>query len=95
MINFAPNTVVHPGRILQNHLEGFGWSQKWLSEHSGLTEKLISDIINEKASISSETARKLAIVFDEPLEFWLNVEMNYRADLERAKRYQEAKTEIN
>lgn len=78
MLTYKPKKAIHPGRTLQNNLEYYGLSQKWLAEHTGLSEKHISEIINGEAMITSETAVKLAHVFGGSPEFWTNLDANYR-----------------
>jgi HTH-type transcriptional regulator / antitoxin HigA len=44
----------------------------------GRPKQAISEIINGKKQIASETAIELAEVFDTSAQFWMNLEANYR-----------------
>ena len=64
-----------PGEILQREfLTPLNLTQKQLAEHIGCDVKVINRIINEKTSITAETALKLASTFDTTPEFWLNAQ---------------------
>lgn len=79
MIEYKPKVAIHPGRMIQDNLDFLGVSQKWLAEKTGLTEKHISEILNEKAPVTAETAVRLANTLGGSVEFWVNLDANYRA----------------
>ncbi len=60
---FEPNWSTHPGEHLQEYLALKGWSQAEFARLSGLTPKLISEIINGKNPVTPETA----IIFERVL----------------------------
>ncbi len=94
MIEYKPKIAIHPGAIVEDHLDYLGVSQKWLAEHTGLSEKHISEIINGEASITADTAVKLSNTLGGSVEFWNNLDANYRAAKARLDQEKSAKTEI-
>ncbi|MHB1293920.1 MAG: HigA family addiction module antitoxin [Anaerolineae bacterium] len=73
--------LVPPGRIIARELEARGWQQKDLAEIMGRPEQAISEILNDKKQITPETARELAGAFGTSIDFWINLETNYRLHL--------------
>ena len=53
---FRPDYSIHPGEILGETLQARSISQAEFASRCGLSEKHVSQIINGKASITSETA---------------------------------------
>ena len=77
---YMPDYCVMPGEILEEHLESLGMSHRDLSRKTGLTLKVVNDIIRGKAQINLETAIKLEKVVGHPAYFWLKLEANYQED---------------
>lgn len=69
--------VAHPGETVLEYLDFYDWSQRELARRTGLTPKTISEICNEKASITPNTALALEKVFQRPAHFWLNLQMTF------------------
>lgn len=67
-----------PGDIIRDAMEELGWQQSDLSEITGLTEKTINQIINNKQGITSETAILLGKAFSTSAEMWLNLDAKYQ-----------------
>jgi addiction module HigA family antidote len=82
---YNPDKVSLPGATLLDILEDRGMTQSELAARTGRPLKTISEIINGKAAITSETALQLERVLGTPAEFWSNRESNYRAYLARLK----------
>ena len=80
-IGFCPELLICPGETLEEVLDDRDMSRKELAIRSGVTEKHISQVINGKASITSDFASALESALDIDAEFWLNLQANY--DLER------------
>jgi antitoxin HigA-1 len=75
---------VHPGRVLrQEFLEPSGISQYRLAQATGLSQMLISNILNGKRSITAETALRFEAALGVSAETWLNLQTLY--DLESAE----------
>jgi len=73
-----PFINIGPGQIIKRNLESLNWNSKDLSEIIGMSEKSVSQMMNNKQSITVETARLLSKAFNTSPEFWLNLEQNYR-----------------
>lgn len=86
--------AIHPGRTLLENLEFLGISQSELAMKTGITTKHISNIINEKASITPEFSLKLEKVLGIKASFWDNLEKNYQATLARIENTREIEKEV-
>jgi HTH-type transcriptional regulator/antitoxin HigA len=73
-----PFINIGPGQIISRNLEALNWTNKDLSDVIGMSEKSISQMINNKQSITVDTAILLGKAFNTSPEFWLNLEHNYR-----------------
>lgn len=65
------------GDIIRDAMEELGWNQADLAEITGLTEKSVNLIINNKQAITPETAILLGQAFSAPAEMWLNFQAKY------------------
>ncbi len=70
--------AVPPGETLVEMLEDRQMTQKELADRTGLSIKHINEIVQGKASITSDTALKLEAVLGIPASFWMNLEANYQ-----------------
>ena len=68
---------IHPGETLSEALQDRHMSQKELSELTGMTEKLIDDVVNGKSNISPDFAERLEDAFGVDRSFWINLQTNY------------------
>ncbi len=65
-----------PGEILhQEFLLPLDLTQKHLADHIGVDVKVINRIVNEKTSVSTAVAIKLAYTFGVSASFWLNAQI--------------------
>jgi len=72
---------VHPGEILrEEYMMPLGLSMNRLALDLRVPGTRISEIVNERRSISPETALRLAQYFNTTPEFWMNLQTQY--DLE-------------
>ncbi len=69
----------HPGRILKNlYLKPLSISNTKIAIRLGVSRKAISNIVNERKSITPEMALRLAQAFPNSTpESWLNLQRNY------------------
>ena len=69
----------HPGRILKNlYLSPLGISNAELARNLGVSRKAISNIVNERKSVTPEMTLRLSRAFpNSSPEFWLNLQKNY------------------
>jgi HTH-type transcriptional regulator/antitoxin HigA len=82
---FTPDWISPPGATIADFLEELDWTQEELAERLEFSTKHVSQLINGKASITSDTAIKLSQVLGSSIQFWLNREANYQANLARLK----------
>lgn len=76
---------IHPGEVLKEEfLEPMGISAYRLAVDTGMPHTRISQIINEKRSITANTAIKLGLYFGTSPEFWLGLQNDY--DIEETMR---------
>ena len=81
MSKYAP---IHPGEILKKDcLDELGITPYALSRDAVIDKGKLSRIINGKASISADTALRLATFFGTSPDSWMNLQAHY--DLEVAK----------
>lgn len=83
MADFDP---IHPGEVLRHDfLEPMGLSQYALAKALGVPQVRISEVINAKRAISSDTALRLARYFGTSAEFWLRMQAGYDLEIAREK----------
>ena len=69
---------VHPGAIVREDcLEPFGLSVTAGAKSLGVGRQALSNLVNEKASISIEMAYRLSKAFGSTPETWLGMQMAY------------------
>jgi addiction module HigA family antidote len=72
---FSP---IHPGEVLlEEYLKPLGISQNKLALAMRVSPQRINEIINEKRSITAETAIRLAKAIGTTPEFWLSLQDGY------------------
>lgn len=77
---YRPDYLVAPGEILEEYLENLCMTQVELGERRRFAKKRVDEIIEGKARITPEIARKLESVLGRPAHFWSNLERQYRED---------------
>jgi addiction module HigA family antidote len=83
-------TLPTPGEILATEfLEPLRLTQYRLAKEIHVPQTRIAAIIKEGRSISADTALRLARFFGTSVEFWLNLQSQYDADIARAALGQE------
>jgi len=88
---FTPEWISHPGETIADFLEELDWTQVELAERLGFSKKHVSQLMNGKVAITSDTAIKLSQVLGSSVQFWLNLEADYQADLARLRHEQQLK----
>lgn len=75
--------LAHPGEHLrEDYLPAFGLSAGALARAMGLKDRSrIEQLVREQRSVTSDTALRLAKVFDTSPEFWMNLQAQH--DLSR------------
>ncbi|MGX1498581.1 addiction module HigA family antidote [Labrenzia sp. MBR-25] len=79
-----PEQAVHPGKTLKTELDKLGVTSAEIARQIGVPPNRISMIINEKRSITGDTALRLGHWFRNEPQFWLNLQNQY--DLAMAER---------
>ena len=75
---------IHAGEILlEEFMKPLELSQNALAKALHVTPRRINEIVNEKRSITPDTALRLAKFFGNSAEFWMNLQNRF--DLEVAK----------
>ncbi len=82
---YQPDRVTPPGDTLRDLLDETGLSQAELATRMGRPKKTVSEIVNGKAAITTETALQLEMVLGIPADFWNSREQQYREYLARAE----------
>jgi len=80
---YVPDFVTPPGETLLETLEALGMTQVEFAARTGRPTKTISEIINAKTAITTETALQFEKVLGVPARFWINLERNYQEWLAR------------
>jgi len=79
---------IHPGEILKEEfLEPMKISAYRLAKETHVDQTRISEIINQKRSITADTALRLAKFFGNTPQFWLGLQNDY--DIEEEKIHKE------
>ncbi|MCY3875365.1 MAG: HigA family addiction module antitoxin [Rhodobacteraceae bacterium] len=76
-VSVHPVAAPHPGEVIAEYLDYYGWSQRDLARRTGLAPKTISVIFNGKASVTASTALSLEHVFRRPAHLWLNLQRQF------------------
>lgn len=77
---------IHPGQYIQDELESIDMTAKEFSLRTGISERTLSSIITGKGNITFEVADKLAEFFDNTVEFWVNLQVQYDIYLNEKKK---------
>lgn len=86
---YLPDSVSAPGETLRDLLEEIGLSQSELATRMGRPKKTVSEIINGKAALTTETALQLEMVLGVPADFWNAREQHFREYLARLEQAHE------
>jgi addiction module HigA family antidote len=67
----------HPGRLLRRELKARALSANRLALDLGVPSGRITDILNERRSITADTAARLGRYFGNSAEFWLSMQSQH------------------
>lgn len=73
-----PVEAFPPGEFIKDELEARGWEQRDLAEIMGRPERLVSELIAGKKTLTAETAQQLGEAFGTSAQVWLNLEAAYQ-----------------
>lgn len=66
---------VHPGEMLrEDFLPDFGLTVSALAQAVGVSRQSINELLRERRGVSPEMALRLAKLFDNSPEFWMNAQ---------------------
>ncbi|MBI5606951.1 MAG: HigA family addiction module antidote protein [Deltaproteobacteria bacterium] len=68
---------IHPGRILKREITARNLSANKLALILRVPSGRITQILNERRGISSETALRLSRYFGNSAQFWMNLQTRY------------------
>ena len=72
---------IHPGEILREQfMSEFGVSMNRLARDLRVPVTRISEIVNQRRPVTSDTALRLARYFGTTPEFWMNLQTSYDLD---------------
>lgn len=75
---------IHPGEVLREEfIEPMGMSQREFAAKIGVTHTRLNQIVNEKRSITADTALRLSKALGTTPEFWMNLQARYDLDQTR------------
>ena len=74
----TPAEVFGPGEYLREELDERGWTVTEFAEISGRPLQAVSEILNGKKEITTETALALSEALGTSPALWLNLQTNYR-----------------
>lgn len=85
---------VHPGEILREELEGLSLSASAFAKSLGVPTNRITEILNERRRITSDTALRLSRYFGTSAEFWMNLQQAYDLKITREEKWQEIEISV-
>ncbi len=89
-----PAFPVHPGEILKEEFQTRGLSQKHFAEITGISYKMLNDILNTRRPVSADFALTMEAATGINAEMLVNMQSRYnmqlaRKDSEKVKRWNE------
>ena len=75
-----------PGEYLRYELEARGWTVSELAEIIGQPVLVVSEIVDAKKAITTDTALSLSEALDTSAELWLNLQTMYQLHRRRSDR---------
>jgi HTH-type transcriptional regulator/antitoxin HigA len=78
MTDVVPAEAFPPGEFLADELSERGWTQKEFADLTGLSPRLVSEIIGGKRSVTPEAAIRFSAALGSSAQFWMNLDTAYR-----------------
>jgi len=86
---------IHPGEILKEEfLEPFHLSQNALAKAIHVSARRINEIVNEKRSITADTALRLSLFFGTSPDFWMHLQSRFDLEITKDKKFEQIASEI-
>ncbi|MGH9585231.1 MAG: HigA family addiction module antitoxin [Bryobacteraceae bacterium] len=87
--------VTHPGEMLREEfMKPLSLSANKLALELRVPVTRISEIVNERRSITAETALRLGRYFGTSPEFWINVQKNYELSIAKTQSLKTIEKEV-
>ena len=83
----------HPGVYVKDALDALNMSSKEFSIRTGISERTLSDLINEKGNITFDIATKLSDFFGNSVNGWTNLQNAYDQYIEETKAKEELESD--
>jgi len=81
-----PFLNIGPGDHIRELMELRNWTQQDLADVLGLSTKHINKLLNDEQSITLNMAKLLGKAFDLSPQFWINLDTNYRLQLDESQK---------
>jgi len=86
---------LHPGVVLREEfMKPLKLSQNQMARELGVTPRRINEIVNEKRSITADTAIRLSLYFGNSSRFWMGLQMDYDLETAQDKILDKLKSEV-
>lgn len=85
-MTYTPAEVFAPGEYLRDEIDERGWTVTEFAEIIGRPVQAVSEILNGKKEITTETALALGEALGTSPELWLNLQTNYRIFEQRTRK---------
>lgn len=86
---------IHPGEVLREEfIEIMGFSQREFARKIGVTHTRLNQIVQEKRSITADTALRLSRALGTTPQFWMNLQNRFDLDLAEDKHGKEINAEV-
>jgi addiction module HigA family antidote len=72
---------IHPGEILADEVEAIGMTAATLALRIGVPKNRLYEIINERRSMTADTALRLGVFFNTGPNLWMNLQKSYELDI--------------
>lgn len=79
----VPFMAIHPGEMLKDELEARGISQNKFAKLIGCSSSFLSEMINGKRSITTETALKIEAATGIKAHIWVDLQSEYNMQMAR------------
>jgi len=84
----------HPGELREEYMVPLGISINRLWRDLHVPPNRISEVVNQKRGITTDTALRLARYFATPPQFWLNLQVLYELEVSRSLLAKQIESEV-
>jgi len=86
---------IHPGEVLREEfIEPLGFSQREFARKIGVTHTRLNQVVQEKRSITADTALRLARALGTTPRFWMNLQNRFDLDIAEDQHGKKIETEV-